>query len=447
VAGVNFWDKATLKGLLLPGGVLFVAAVIVLESGFVPISAAATEFYYYLVFAAGVLLAWRFHSSRVMFALLTLLLAHRALEFFSGGHLVSSGPGRIAFAAIGLLVPINLMIFGWIREPGLAVNAITRRLLPLFFESVFVAVICRPGEITGPAFLYIAFIDPHLFLWTRFPQPTLLAFGLALVASLVRFLLYGKAMDSALLWSLVAVFAGLQAGGIGRAASAYFATAGLILAASIIENAYALAYHDELTALPSRRAFNEALLRLESPYSVAVVDIDHFKHFNDTYGHDTGDQVLRMVGAKLARVSGGGEVFRVGGEEFTILFAGKSLKEVVSHLELLRAAIEQSRFRARSMPERRTISRGPDRRQESKRAVARRLTRYAQAEPSKSFAGDLSVTISIGASGSRDNGREIEQVIQAADRALYRAKHNGRNRVEVAGPQRRRSSGLKRDIA
>jgi len=63
----------------------------------------------------------------------------------------------------------------------------------------------------------------------------------------------------------------------------------------MVETSYLLAYHDELTALPSRRAFHEALLRLQPPYSIAMVDIDHFKRCNDTYGHDTGDEVLRLV--------------------------------------------------------------------------------------------------------------------------------------------------------
>ena len=102
---------------------------------------------------------------------------------------------------------------------------------------------------------------------------------------------------------------------------------------SIIENSYLLAYHDELTTLPSRRAFNDALLRLQDPYSIAVVDIDHFKRFNDTYGHDTGDQVLRLVAAGLSRVTGGGQAYRCGGEEFKILFPGKTTAEVVEHLE------------------------------------------------------------------------------------------------------------------
>ena len=118
----------------------------------------------------------------------------------------------------------------------------------------------------------------------------------------------------------------VSGGGGVRPPRLILATAGLILISSIIENSLFLAYHDELTSLPARRAFNDALLRLEAPYTVAVVDIDHFKKFNDTYGHETGDQVLRLVAAKLAGVTGGGRAYRVGGEEFSILFPGNQPK-------------------------------------------------------------------------------------------------------------------------
>ena len=117
-----------------------------------------------------------------------------------------------------------------------------------------------------------------------------------------------------------------------------------------------LAYHDELTSLPARRAFNDALLRLQKPYAVAVVDIDHFKKFNDSYGHETGDQVLRMVAGKLAGITGGGRAYRVGGEEFSILFPGKTAKDALPHLELLRSVIEVSTFRVRAGQERRRAS-------------------------------------------------------------------------------------------
>jgi len=89
---------------------------------------------------------------------------------------------------------------------------------------------------------------------------------------IIRSLLYRKPAESGLLWALVASLLSLRFGGAGNIPSAYFATAAFILAFSMIETSYMLAYHDELTTLPSRRAFQEALLRLAPPYSIAMVD-------------------------------------------------------------------------------------------------------------------------------------------------------------------------------
>jgi diguanylate cyclase (GGDEF)-like protein len=447
---LNLGSKATLKSLFVPGGILLLTAVVLLSGGFLSVSAAAVDFYYYAVFVAGILLAWRFNSSRVLFALIMLLLAHRALEFFSGGRVVAIGPGRIAFEAIAFLLPVNFIVLALMRERGLSIPAITPRLLLLFLESVFVAVICRPGQTTSPGFLRVAFLSQSLFQfqfhWTKVPQLAWLAFVVAFAVLLVRIFLYRKPVEIGLLWSLAATFLGLQANAVGRIALAYWATACLLLIASIIENTYVLAYHDELTSLPARRAFNEALLRLEAPYAIAIVDIDHFKNFNDTYGHDTGDQVLSMVAARLARVSAGGQAFRVGGEEFSILFAGKSVKEVVPHLDALRTQIEESSFRVRSLPERRSAPRGAGRRSEDKRSTRRKLGRPRNPPPETSPSG-LSVTVSIGVAESDAKTREVEQVIQAADKALYRAKKAGRNRVETAGESRSRTPRPKRNIA
>ena len=155
-----------------------------------------------------------------------------------------------------------------------------------------------------------------------------------------------------------------------------------------------------------------------------MVDIDHFKSINDTYGHDTGDQVLRLVASKLARVGGGGEAFRVGGEEFTILFPGKDAGGVADYLELLRLNIENSAFRVRSGEERRKTPRNQERRAPSKR----KFTVGARATKS------LSVTVSIGFAESRLKAN-IHGIIERADRALYRAKNSGRNRIELASEE------------
>jgi len=425
-----------LKSLLVPGGLLLLVAAVLLRSGVVPISASAIAFYYYSVFAAGVVLAWRFHSSQVLFGLVFLFLANRAVEFFSSSHAVSAGPGRIAFEAIAFLLPINLVALSLSRERGLRLSAVGSRLGSLFVQSVFVAVICSPGSTKGPAFLRFEIFSRNWFRWTPLPQLSLFILLAVVILLIVRILSYRKPVDGGFLWALLATFAAFQSGIVGKTATAYWATAALALLSSIIETSYAIAYHDELTALPGRRAFNDALLRLEKPYAIAAVDIDHFKSVNDTYGHETGDHVLRMVAGRLARVTGGGTAYRVGGEEFSILFSGKSVKDLGTHLEELRVAIENSTFRFRGGQERRTSPRGPDRRTSA---------RKKKTPPARDVYRDgLSVTVSIGVAEPTSQMTEPQQVIEAADKALYRAKRSGRNRIELAGTSRPRA---KRSIA
>jgi diguanylate cyclase (GGDEF)-like protein len=267
------------------------------------------------------------------------------------------------------------------------------------------------------------------------PAFAILIFASGGIFLLGRFLLTRKPVDNALFWSLVGFLLSLHFAANARLLMLYTATAACILAASIIENSYLLAYHDELTTLPSRRAFNEALSRLQEPYSIAVVDIDHFKKFNDTYGHDTGDQVLRLVASNLARVTGGGQAYRCGGEEFNLVFPGRTTAEALEHLEKLRRNIEASEFQLRG-GERRQNPRGPERRNERTRGRARKahaIRQLAQENPP----APLSVTVSIGVATAARENSDPELVLKAADKALYRAKENGRNRVETALPLRR----------
>jgi diguanylate cyclase (GGDEF)-like protein len=437
---LGLYHKTSLKAWLVPGGALLLVAAVALQTSFISLPAQAIDFYYYAAFSVAILLAWRFHSSRTIFAVLTLLLAHRAVEFFSAGATLATGPGRIAFEATALLLPINFVLFS-ISECGFSAPALASRLSLLFFESVFVAVICRPGETSSPGFVRATLLNPHFFALTPIPQLALLAFVVAFGILLVRFLLYRKPVENGLMWSLAATFLGFQAGAVGRNGNAYFATAGLILVASLVENSYFLAYHDELTGLPARRAFNDAVLALESPYVIAMVDIDHFKKVNDTYGHDTGDQVLSMVAARLAKINSGRQAYRVGGEEFSILFPGKRAKEIISDLETLRVTMAESSFRIRGRLDRRSTPRGPDRR-DAKPDLRRKPSR--RAANSLRPAEHLSVTISIGVAEPTARTREVEEVIQAADKALYRAKRAGRNRVEMATSSR---PGLARGAA
>ncbi len=429
-----------MKSLLTPA-IWIVAVAVLLHTGLVTPSAALITFALNAALIAGLLIAWRFHSSRIFFALLVLFLAQRAISYFSGGHIAASGPGNTAVAAVGVLLPLDFVLLSLAQEKGFTFSSIAPPCLLLFVESVIVAVLCRPDSLaTAPRALHhsLAPVPQHL------PFATVIAFATAAVVLLIRFLLFHKPAESGLLWALAASFLSLHFGGAGRIPSAYFATAAFTLAVSIVETSYLLAYHDELTALPSRRAFHEALLRLEPPYSIAMVDIDHFKRCNDTYGHDTGDQVLRLVASRLARVTGGGQAYRCGGEEFAIVFPGKITKDVFDHLEQLRANIEASSFRLRGN-DRRQDARGPDRRNVRARAgsqgsAIRQLIRSVAPK-------EISVTASMGVATSSQKNLSAEEVIQAADKALYRAKAAGRNRIETASPAKRRARGKTADIA
>ena len=421
----------TWKAWLVPGGLLLaLAAALVSSSLFVQVPP-SLAFYYVAVFAAGLLLAWRFNSSRVLFSLLVLLLAHRAVDFFSHGQ-IHTGPGHTAVALAALLIPLNFIVFASMRERGLVIAGVAPRFGLLFLESVIFAVLCRPEN--SPARPLHAG-DPAIPLWI------LLSFVAATAVFVRRFFQTRKPIEPGFAWSVAAVFMWLEFAPAGKAADAYVATAALILGASLIETSYVLAYHDELTGIRGRRAFNESLLSLDQQYAIAIVDIDHFKKFNDTYGHDVGDQVLCMVAKRLSQVGGDGQAFRCGGEEFAIVFRNTSAKEAFEHLDSLRQIIEKSTFqvrgserRAERRSEKRSDPRNDLRTSESdRRKPARKKTASASPNPSPDRLSDrLSVTVSIGVAEPSTRYRQPEQVIQAADQALYRAKNKGRNRVELA---------------
>ena len=144
-----------------------------------------------------------------------------------------------------------------------------------------------------------------------------------------------------------------------------------------------------------------------------MVDIDHFKRFNDRHGHDAGDQVLRMVADELAKTGGGGRAFRYGGEEFALVYPGRTVPEIRGVLDELRSSIADRKFALRAPDRPRTKPKTPVTSAKS----AKRVT----------------VTVSIGVAGTSSRRQSADAVLQAADRALYRAKRAGRNRVVAAG--------------
>ena len=425
---MDFRNHKGLRLLLLPGAPILAAAAALIQSGLLKDYGAAANFFYYPIFAISLLLAWRFHSSRIFSALILLLLAQRAIEFFYSHPPM---PGLKALEAISFLIPLNFALLALARERGFTLVAAVPRLALLFLESVFVAVICRPEPLAGPGLFHAALLRRSWFRWTEIPQISLLIFAAVLAGLLIHAFTHRRPLESGFVWALLSFFLALNIGAVGMNSRAYIATAAVILAVSIVETSYAMAYHDELTGLRSRRAYNDASVRVEPPYTLAAVDIDHFKSVNDTYGHDTGDEVLSLVAAKLAQVTGGGQAYRVGGEEFSILFPGRTVAEVLPDLENLRLEIEESGFRLRGR-DRRMTPRGSDRRATLQKKSSRRKAR------SSTPPGYLRVTVSIGVAEPTAKNPTFEEVNDLADQALYRAKQGGRNRVEIAAGARGR---------
>ena len=225
-----------MKSLLTPGICLAVLAAL-LHTGVLAPNVALVTYAFCAATIAGLLLAWRFHSSRIFFALLSLFLAQQAIEYFSKGHAATSRPGTTALAAVGLLLPLNFVLLSFQQEKGFTFSSIAPPSLLLFVQSVIVAVLCRPEpSAAAPRALH------HALALAPLPFATLLAFAAAAVVLLIRYLLFHKPVEGGLLWALAASLLSLHFGGVGRIPTAYFAAAAFILAGAIVETSYLLAY-------------------------------------------------------------------------------------------------------------------------------------------------------------------------------------------------------------
>lgn len=393
---------------ILPGGLVLLATFLAIHySTLTPWLDRIEEIVPYIILGIGILLGWRFHRSRLALVILILFLSERSLYYFGAGGSFSFGHDYSIFLANCILLPINVALFYLVKERGIfnlrGIARITFILLQPF--TVFLLLRLEP---TIFQHLSYKFIQHPALESLPLPQLVVLVYGLITLVFLAGSL-FGKGgpIVRGFFWTLVATMLGLLAKNNGDSSTLYYCAAGLILVMSVIESVYAMAFQDELTNLPARRALNTSLHGLGRRYAIAMLDIDFFKKFNDKFGHDVGDQVLCMVASHLLRVGGGGKPFRFGGEEFTILFPGKSREDAIPHLERLRESIENAEFALR----------GKNR---PKKPPSNRKKSGGQPKT-------VSVTISIGVAEPVQGRTKPSSVMKAADQALYRAKNRGRN--------------------
>jgi diguanylate cyclase (GGDEF)-like protein len=361
----------------------------------------------YAIFLIGSVISWRFNRSREFFILIILALCFVSIKYLPGTIVKSTQIADI-FLIVSLVMPVNIALFSFFKERGIVSLWGFIRIGVILSQFVFSFWIIRSGQREFLNLINKNILPVNLHSITSISQVSIIAFATTLIILIMRQISYKSSQDISFIGVLVALFFVLHNNN-PILYPIFFATSGIILITSIIQDSYSMAFSDELTGLPSRRALKQDMMKLGINYVIAMLDIDFFKKFNDTYGHDTGDEVLKLVASTIKDVTGGGKSFRYGGEEFTILFPGKNINDVLPHLEELRDKISKRGFTLRGKG----------------RSKNKSKSRSQRSKPSK----QIFITVSIGVSQKSEKHKTPDAVMKSADTALYRAKKKGRNCV------------------
>lgn len=387
----------------------------------------------YAVCALGMIMGWRYGNSGMMLASLVLAISYIVFGRFAPENAATEVMGPSLHRTVAFLLPVNLAGFTLLTKRRIFTSTGILCVVLVILQISAVVMLCSPPHGPGAgivsridrvspetaekftqlltglrSFLHQGSLSGSAYVSTS----SIVAYFLSLVFVLIRFVLRRDVTLAGFLGVLVATFMGIASDSPEPAVVIFFSAAGLMLIMTSIEASFSLAYMDDLTGLPARRSLNQSLGELGRKYAIAMIDVDLFKKFNDRYGHETGDQVLKMVASKLRTMSGGSKAFRYGGEEFTAIFPGKDAEEAVPYLEKYRRTVENTPFVVRSKTRRKSTSKSRGR---TKLSGLRRAT----------------VTVSIGVAAPDKHLANPEQVLKAADKALYKAKKAGRNRVKI----------------
>ncbi|MEK5148991.1 GGDEF domain-containing protein [Psychrobacillus sp. FSL K6-4615] len=360
------------------------------------------EYSSYVIFGLGIALSIRFNQGRVFLITLLLILSQLFLNYYLELSINNSTYSQDLYSLMCLLIPLNIFTISHLKERGLFSLWGKIRITLLLIELFVIYKIAVSNNSIQKVLNYQLINLP--LERTIINQTALAIFLFTLIYFIIKAYVKNSVFEVRLVGVIISIFTALYFINDKISFSIFLSASGLILIISIIEDSYSMAYLDELTGIPSRRALRENLMKLGNKYVIAMIDIDFFKKFNDKHGHDVGDDVLKLVASNLVKVTGGGKAFRYGGEEFTILFPGKSMNDVLPHLEKLREQVSKSGY----------------------------TRKLSKAQNSKSKRGNLSqlfVTISIGVCEKNSTYKNSSDVTKGADKALYRAKKKGRNCV------------------
>jgi diguanylate cyclase (GGDEF)-like protein len=357
----------------------------------------------FVLLALSFILAYKFNRSLVIYSALIFIFIYAYLLMSAQ---LSHQQQLLALNSLSVFLCINVTMLCFYSERGIFTLLGLGRLA-LICAQVAGIFWLIDSQHTGWEALLTNILFPALEIKLAFlKQPALLSILVSIILIGSSYLTKVNPFRSAIFVSMFLLFYAMTLPSKEILSQSLLLSYALILPLlTLVSESYNMAFMDDLTKLPGRRALNEAMNKLGSNYVIAMLDVDHFKKFNDTYGHDAGDDVLQLLGSRLKGVTGGGKPFRYGGEEFTIVFYGASLAQVKEHLENLRESVASKKFALRK--------------QERRKKKTSSQKYHDQRH--------VCVTISIGYAQRNDKASTPAAVLKAADKALYRAKKKGRN--------------------
>lgn len=390
---------------LVPGGVVFLVALGFLRpQGLPDWVQGPVRALPIIVLAFGFFFGWYLSSSRLILSLLVLTFADRAVILFPPTDLDPGSANHVIFAATTLLLPLNLLAFSIIKEQAIATWSGVLRLLLVLVQPFLVLWLCLPEQGGLAQSLREPLLPSVAGDWSLLPQPSVIAFAGALFLIGTRFIVEKNPLDGGAFWALVTSFVAFQGTRYGWSATNFLSAAELILFLTLLQASHQRTYRDGLTGVLGKLAYEEAVAGLGNKYALAVVGIDQLKQYAGQHGKSVSEQLLRLLAPKIVAAAGSGKVYRLAGEEFTILFPKKTATETLANLEAIRKTVEQATM----------YLRGRDRVWEGRGSDDDLLV----------------VTASIGLAEAGGKKASLGLVTKAAYRALYDAKGEGGNLVK-----------------
>ncbi|MCC4857809.1 GGDEF domain-containing protein [Vibrio lentus] len=366
----------------------------------------------YILLSVAVLLCHTFRQGRMAMVSLTMLVAYFIIQVRLQTPL-NTGTTLLELSLLAALVPVTCLLVYAFPDNGVNSKSMFLYALVVVLFMIWAQLIVSHFHAGG----FESWSEGILFTVRDFSKlPFILVlYSLCLLGlTSILVLVYNRSIDvvvysAILLSSSTFIFFDIQ-----YISSTMFSLSGILIIVYVMSASHDMAFNDQLTNIPGRHALEVDMKHLGRKYSMAMVDIDHFKKFNDTYGHDIGDDVLKLVARILRETTGGAKAYRYGGEEFTIIFKGKNTEQAKEHLQVLISEIQNYDMIIRNTHDR------PDDHEVGMQK------RGKNGKPTKV----VNVTVSIGLSDSTTT-KQPEEVLKLADNALYKAKETGRNKLCV----------------